>query len=480
MTFSKWPTHLTITKFYVLCTSVSAALASCVPIVASCAFSCTFRMAEGLCDHDARGVDNTELALKDEGELSGVSDESDCESDYSQSTMLTGGSGSTRLSREDRVKKKHLKKKLKKDVDGPRRCYSCGSTTEDPDLLVEHHRRMQAHAGAAGVKLPAIKTRWAKRKMNGKPEGDRCYLCHRTVRAKLRWASMKPKDFKKKMKESEPDRKDFADDKVAVTATLACLGVNADLKEMHTECASEVFNIEQAGEETAREGLVMLETKFNEKYTEAERKKLNVKKDTRFNLVTRKEESIIRIFDEEEGVERFRQFQRKAVEKRTRLADKVSEPEELDNLFTAVATAIGRPTNTKGFLTAADIKFANLEKENLSKAERQKKSLKRNNSESSESSGSVAPLLEGSAGARVADAKNGAKRAKLGKGSSASASTSAGASRPSSVSVTSSVSVAATACGSSLSGHALCCVVFVVRLTPVYVIGSVCDSFQCM
>ena len=318
-------------------------------------------------------------------DMSSVSGDSSGESAFSQSTMLTGS--------VKRVKKKLLKKKEKKKAhSGPRTCYACKCTTDDDDILIEHHRRMQEQAGAAGVPLPKLKMRWGKRKANGKPDGDRCYLCYRTVRSKVRWAEMKPKVFKAAMETDKRVREDFLDDQQCTMAVLVCIGVKADVQEHHVQSAAELWQEEAAGEEFSREGKCMLESKFKELYNDEERKKLPWKLDTRWNLVKRCEETIVRVFDDDEGIERFKNYQRKGVVKRTRLADVATDPAELDKFFAKVAETIGRPTNTKGYLTAADLRFYNMEREALSKAEKKKKVLKKNDSVDSSHSSSAAPL----------------------------------------------------------------------------------------
>ena len=135
---------------------------------------------------------------------------------------------------------------------------------------------------------------------------------------------------------------------------------------------------------------------MNERYEkEEELKKLSVKKEVRKNLATGENETVVLIFDEEEGIERFNLFQRRFGQKRNRMSDsETSSTADTDAFMLAVAQQMG-PRNTKGFLTAADVKH--METESLSKPEKKQRGqvsnrkLKSNGSD--ESSSSAAPQL---------------------------------------------------------------------------------------
>ena len=139
----------------------------------------------------------------------------------------------------------------------------------------------------------------------------------------------------------------------------------------------------------------MSEETFKLKYPNGEeRKKLKVKKVQRKNVATGQMETVVLIFDHQEGIERFKIFQRRFASKRTRLGDKdTSVHEDIDHFFLAVAGELGSQ-NTKGFLTHADVKH--MEQEALSKVELKKKQeekkRKLNKNDSEDSSSSVAPL----------------------------------------------------------------------------------------
>ena len=153
--------------------------------------------------------------------------------------------------------------------------------------------------------------------------------------------------------------------------------------------------LEEVGEEAAREGFKMSEETFKLKYpNEEERKKLQVKKVQRKNVATGQMETVVLIFDHQEGIERFKIFQRRFASKRTRLGDAdTSIHEDIDHFVLAVSGELG-PQNTKGFLTHADVKHMEQEalskKEIKMKQEEKKRKLKKNDSE--DSSSSVAPL----------------------------------------------------------------------------------------
>ena len=119
------------------------------------------------------------------------------------------------------------------------------------------------------------------------------------------------------------------------------------------------------------------------------------------------------ILDHQEGIERFKIFQRRFASKRTRLGDQdTSIHEDIDQLFLAVAGELGSQ-NTKGLLTHADVK--RMEQEALSKVELKKKQeekkrkLKKTDTE--ESSSSVAPL-DAAGGAVKEKSKKSSKKTK--------------------------------------------------------------------
>ena len=149
---------------------------------------------------------------------------------------------------------------------------------------------------------------------------------------------------------------------------------------------------------------------FHERYeNEDERKKLRVKKEVRRNLATCEDDTVVRIFDEEEDIERV--FQQRFGQNGTRLGySETSSTADTDAFMLALAQQMG-PQNTKGFLTAADVK--RMETERLSESDKKqrgqvsKRKLKTN--ESDESSNSAEPLL--SVGVR-ADATKKKKKAK--------------------------------------------------------------------
>ena len=122
-------------------------------------------------------------------------------------------------------------------------------------------------------------------------------------------------------------------------------------------------------------------------------KKLNWKKEQVKDVKTGKMKSVVRIFDEEEGVERFKMFQKRQAVKRIKLGDSdVSGMADMDRFFEAVANSIG-PSSYKGYLTAADVKGM-AGSEQRSKADRKKqqedakkrKLDKKNSEESSDTS----------------------------------------------------------------------------------------------
>lgn len=294
----------------------------------------------------------------------------------------SGVSATTRLTRSSypasrKVKKKASKKKdTSKRKDGVKDCWACKSSSANLDELQEYWRRKlnSEKLGKKAEELAKIRQRWGRvPKDNGDPSGEQCYYCRRTIRARARYSEMKTKELRQKLEKPKDDddkalKDDFDADRQGVVGLLAAKGPDCHLSAQDLDAVAEVWMEEVAGEEVSADGIRMSEEVFLRRYTEADRKQLNWKKEQVKDIKTGKVKSIVRIFDEEEGVERFKMFQKRQAVKRLKIGNSDANMEDVDKFFEAVANSIG-PGSCKGYLTAADVKGM-AGNEPMSKAER--------------------------------------------------------------------------------------------------------------
>ena len=92
--------------------------------------------------------------------------------------------------------------------------------------------------------------------------------------------------------------------------------------------------IEEVGEKSYRLGTKMREDIFLLRYTAEQRKALNTKKESKFNLRTNTMETFVRIFDDVDGVERFELYSNQSVQKRKKAHDdEIADEQEADETF---------------------------------------------------------------------------------------------------------------------------------------------------
>ena len=334
------------------------------------------------------GVGDDPAAVKEERNddmLSEVDSDGSDEGSLSDGTAFTQSTRTTVKNKILKSKKTRAKHQFIKD------CFACSANSDQWDELQEFHRRQNPK-----LNLPHIKQRWGRpRETDGSADGEQCYICRRTIRSKVMYSQLRASQMKVNLKADKEFEKLFAADRLGTVAILAHKGHDAKLSSKDLETVSECWAVEEVGEDTGRGGINMSEAKVDERYkNEEERTKLSVK-EVRKSLVTGEIETVVRIFDEEEGIERFNLFQRRFGQKRTRMGDsETSSTADTDAFMLAVAQQMG-PQNTKGFLTAADVKH--METESLSKSEKKQRGQadmrKLKTNEFDKSSSSAAPLL---------------------------------------------------------------------------------------
>ena len=370
-------------------------------------------------------------AMMEQNDVSEVDDD-DSESEgsaVSATTRMTRTGSARSRTTCSKTKKKIIKKKKKTKDDGSKDCWGCTVQSLQDDELQEYWRRkLLAQDNTKAATLGKIRQRWGRpEKENGDASGEQCYYCRRTIRAFPKYSSMQTKDLRKKLETPKDDddkalKVDFAADRQCVMGLLAAEGPDHKITPSDLDQVAEVWMEEVAGEETSADGIKMDEDVFKRKFTDDE-KKINYKREQVKDVKTGKMKSIARIFDEEEGVDRFRLFTKRQAVKRLKLGDSdLSSMQDMDKFFEAVACSIG-PAGQKGYLTAADVKemegylpMSKAQRKKEADAKKKKKLDKRDSNESSDAS--HGPLL---AATLSSDAKPKAK-AKSAKASSKNAS----------------------------------------------------------
>lgn len=333
-----------------------------------------------------KGKGKGTAAVDSDGILCGSSD-SDSSEAPSLSTVNTSTTRSSNSSRNSLKKTKKLKKKSKKKKD--KSCDFCDSIVEDPCPLQELlNLQMSTHV--------------EKTIMWGRPnkEGNQCYMCKRTRRVKVRWSVLTSADLKEELND-DTNKDEFLTDRDAVVSLLAEKGPNERISLDDLDQRIEVLHDEAAGERAWRAGTKFSEGVFNSRFSLEEQKKMDFKKESQKNLRTGKVELFYRVFDDEEGVERFESYQDRKTSKRRKLGDTIASNEDQEETFDAAARAI-LETTTKSGVTRADLsqvgKLHKLEPKSKSARKqddlkkKQERKLKKNDSTASSHSDSIAPL----------------------------------------------------------------------------------------
>ena len=260
-----------------------------------------------------KGKGKGTAAVDSDGILCGSSD-SDSSEAPSLSTVNTSTTRSSNSSRNSLKKTKKLKKKSKKKKD--KSCDFCDSIVEDPCPLQELlNLQMSTHV--------------EKTIMWGRPnkEGNQCYMCKRTRRVKVRWSVLTSADLKEELND-DTNKDEFLTDRDAVVSLLAEKGPNERISLDDLDQRIEVLHDEAAGERAWRAGTKFSEGVFNSRFSLEEQKKMDFKKESQKNLRTGKVELFYRVFDDEEGVERFESYQDRKTSKRRKLGDTIASNED--------------------------------------------------------------------------------------------------------------------------------------------------------
>ena len=137
-------------------------------------------------------------------------------------------------------------------------------------------------------------------------------------------------------------------------------GAAAKLKEDDFNNPVYVDMCEEVGEKTFRPGTKMREDVFMTRYTQDQRKTMNVKKEVKFNRKSNKMETFYRIFDDVDGVERFELFESSSARKRQKVHDDIvgdAFAGEAEASFEDAAAELLQMGQHKSCATKADVGF---------------------------------------------------------------------------------------------------------------------------
>ena len=257
----------------------------------------------------------------------------------SRSRKSTGRSSKGKKSA--RSKASSGKKELKGlSLEGEKDCEDCGANSQDD---ADPLRKL---AQETDPSLPDMPIRWGRprKAIKGKvyTEGRVCYYCRRTKRAKAKWRKMKKKQFRQTIDANgdgeNAEKKQFLKDRGVTVMVLHEKGDKVQVREGDYNNPIYVDMVEEIGEKTYRAGTKMREDVYLLRYTPEQRKKLNVKKETKYNRKDGKIETFYRIFDDVDGVERFEFYESNAAQKRQTLHDdEVGDYSEAEHAFNDAA-----------------------------------------------------------------------------------------------------------------------------------------------
>ena len=148
--------------------------------------------------------------------------------------------------------------------------------------------------------------------------------------------------------------------------------------------------IEEVGEKSYRLGTEMREDIFLLRYTAEQRKALNTKKESKFNLRTNTMETFVRIFDDVDGVERFELYSNQSIQKRKKAHDdEIADEQEADETFQDGAQdVVGCAVAHRNALTKADVGYVEQQRSDKFDGKEKKKLKKNDSSVSTATSGS--------------------------------------------------------------------------------------------
>ena len=187
-------------------------------------------------------------------------------------------------------KKSKDKRKQQKYIEGDKECEDCGTSSSVDDPL----RTLAIAEGRASEgMIPLI---WGRaRKVTGTSfilPGKKCYYCNRSRRSKAMYRKMPKKEFKAFVSVEET-KKIWKKDRGVTIIILNDKGFDGRIYENDYNNPTYVDLIEEVGEKSYRLGTEMREDIFLLRYTAEQRKALNTKKESKFNLRTNTMETFV-------------------------------------------------------------------------------------------------------------------------------------------------------------------------------------------